>query len=665
MAPRIVAAASLNQTPLDWDGNRARIEQAIQLALATKAQFLVLPELALTGYGCEDMFLAPHVQARAVELAIALSKQTSGLMLNIGLPFSHQGQLYNCNLICCDGRPLGLVAKKHLDGSGIHYEPRWFSQWPVGKLAHVQMGEHALPFGDVVFSLGGTKVGYEICHDAWVPERHACDLATRGVGLIANPSASHFAFGKNAVVKELVSKGSALISGVYVYANLLGCEAGRALYGGDRIIASCGDIITSGERFTFRDVELTAALVDLPTASDVAPQESSTGYGLVHAPALPAHSGTAPTHAAGAWESSRPLKIMDQEVSSLKLEEFARAVSRGLFDYLCKTRSQGFVISLSGGADSAAIACLVKLMLTFALRDLGATGICKKLSHIHGLSTALADGTAMRLLLATAYQSTGNSSMITHTAAHTVAQAVGAQFYDIDVEPFVRSYTNLIENATQHRFSWQEDDLSLQNIQSRVRSPSIWMLANLRRALLLCTGNRSEASVGYSTMDGDSSGGLSPLGGIDKSFLRRWLVWLQTIGPSETGPIPALRLVTEQAPTAELRPSAAKQTDEADLMPYDVLDCIERFAIRDRLSPLEVWRKTCGTFDGTFAQMMLGQWVMRYFKLWAASQWKRERYASSFHLDDLNLDPKTWCRFPILSGGFDSELADLKAAIES
>jgi NAD+ synthase (glutamine-hydrolysing) len=159
-------------------------------------------------------------------------------------------------------------------------------------------------------------------------------------------------------------------------------------------------------------------------------------------------------------------------------------------------------------------------------------------------------------------------------------------------------------------------------------------------------------------MDGDTCGGLSPLAGIDKAYLRRWLVWLEKIGPAGLGPVPSMAKVNKIPPTAELRPAAMHQTDEADLMPYDVLDLIERAAIRDKKSPREVYSTVTGKFPGaTSEQRKL--WVKRFFMLWCRNQWKRERYAPGFHLDDESLDPKTWCRFPILSGGFLEELQQL------
>jgi NAD+ synthase (glutamine-hydrolysing) len=188
------------------------------------------------------------------------------------------------------------------------------------------------------------------------------------------------------------------------------------------------------------------------------------------------------------------------------------------------------------------------------------------------------------------------------------------------------------------------------------------MLANLNQALLLATSNRSEAAVGYATMDGDTCGGLSPIAGIDKAFLREWLRWLEVEGPEGCGPIAALSAVNAQQPTAELRPAAMGQTDEGDLMPYPVLDAIEKEAIRDRRMPIEVYLNLRERFTDLGAAQ-LGGYVERFFTLWCRNQWKRERYAPSFHLDDENLDPKTWCRFPILSGGFERELAELRVRV--
>jgi NAD+ synthase (glutamine-hydrolysing) len=267
-------------------------------------------------------------------------------------------------------------------------------------------------------------------------------------------------------------------------------------------------------------------------------------------------------------------------------------------------------------------------------------------------------------LLTCVYQATRNSGDVTRSAARAVATTIGAEFLEWNVDSLVDTYVETVSTATGRALDWAHDDLALQNIQARARGSAVWLVANLRGALLLATSNRSEAAVGYATMDGDTCGGLAPIAGIDKAFLLEWLRWLQQTGPQGIGPLPALEMVNAQQPTAELRPPDACQTDESDLMPYRVLDAIERAAIRDKLTPLEVFA-TIRPRLCAYSPLQLGQWVERFFRLWCRNQWKRERYAPSFHLDDENLDPKTWCRFPILSGGYQRELAELRAYLDT
>jgi NAD+ synthase (glutamine-hydrolysing) len=353
--------------------------------------------------------------------------------------------------------------------------------------------------------------------------------------------------------------------------------------------------------------------------------------------------------------------------SHQKEEEFARSVSLALFDYIRKSHSQGCVVSLSGGADSSTVAVLVHLLTQFGGNELGVADFVAKLGHIRALakvtpSTQSADHVGRKIverLLTCVYQSTRNSGPQTLAAAHTVADAVGAEFLEWSVDALVEEYVRTVSAATGRKLTWDHDDVALQNIQARARGPSIWLLANLRNALLLTTSNRSEAAVGYATMDGDTCGGLAPIAGIDKAFLLDWLKWMETTGPAGVGPLPQLAAVTGLRPTAELRPSSADQTDEADLMPYRVLDAIERAAIRDKLLPIEVFEVVRPRFT-QYGPQQIGVWVERFFRLWCRNQWKRERYAPSFHVDDENLDPKSWCRFPILNSGFDKELAELR-----
>ena len=656
-----VGAVVLNQIPLDWVGNRNRIQAAIEEARRSGVTVLCLPELCITGYGCEDAFLSPNTVKRAWRVLLDLLPVTKGMIVSLGLPMLHQHGLFNCACLVVDGRIAGFTAKRFLAGDGIHYEPRWFKAWPAGVRDELTAPDGTpIPIGDIHFDIGNVQIGFEICEDAWVANRPGAALALHGIDLILNPSASHFAFGKLEIRKRFVLEGSRAFGVSYIYSNLLGNEAGRAIYDGGALIASGGKLVAAGPRFSFADFKITSAMVDIDATrmgqartASFKPELGSENKLRVRVsfnwpemkPDQHAKSSTVPR----AWESS----------SDLKEEEFLRAEALALFDYLRKSHSHGFVVSLSGGADSSAVACLVSLSLEMALSELGAEALRKKLAHVQPFPEKLTAKTLTTALLTTAYQATANSGQVTRSAARAIAEAIGAKHLELEVEAIHQGYLRAIEAALGRKLDWQRDDIALQNIQARVRSPGIWLIANLNNALLLSTSNRSEAAVGYATMDGDTSGGLSPIAGIDKAFLRQWLRWLETKGPEGLHGIPALAAVNQQAPTAELRPADRHQTDEDDLMPYDVLDAIERAAIRDKNSPIEVFELMRAQFSNFTAQQ-LGEWVERFFKLWCRNQWKRERYAPSFHLDDENLDPKTWCRFPILSGGFATELAELR-----
>jgi NAD+ synthase (glutamine-hydrolysing) len=572
----------------------------------------------------------------------------------------HKSGLFNAACLAADGKILGFVAKRFLASEGLHYEPRWFKPWPVGVADTVEIDAKEYAIGDISFECGGVTVGLEICEDAWVAKRPGGDMALSGVDVILNPSASHFAFGKFETRKRLVIEGSRAFGVSYVSANLLGNEAGRAIYEGGALIASAGRLLAAGPRFPFQPVAVTTAVIDIDATrmsrartGSYQPDLANRAVRVVRDFAFPEIEPEVAPPEAPSWESS----------ANMKEEEFTRALALGLFDYLRKSRSRGFVVSLSGGADSSAVACLVALMAEMAAAELGMKRFNEILGHIPALQEAATDRDRVRTLLSCVYQASRNSTDDTRKSAVSLAEALGAEMACWEIDELVEDYTSKVESFLGRELNWDRDDLALQNIQARVRGPSVWMLANVKGALLLATSNRSEAAVGYATMDGDTCGGLSPIAGIDKAFLRRWLRWLQKEGPDGLHPIPALAIVNGLAPTAELRPQEATQTDEADLMPYEVLDPIERAAIRDKQTPIEVFRLMRAQFP-QYSIEQLHTWVERFFRLWCRNQWKRERYAPSFHLDDENLDPKTWCRFPILSGGFQRELRELAQYVE-
>ena len=232
-----VGAGCLNQIPLDWAGNRRRILAAISKAREADVSVLCLPELAITGYGCEDHFLSHEVSERAWASLLEIAPETQGLIVAVGLPVWVKNAVYNAVALLVDGQIAGLVAKQNLAGDGLHYEPRWFRAWPEGVVVGEEFEGDLIPIGDPIFNIDGIRIALEVCEDAWVANRPGSQFSGSGIDIILNPSASHFAFGKQEVREHFVIEGSRAFGVAYVYANLLGNESGRAIFDGGGLIA--------------------------------------------------------------------------------------------------------------------------------------------------------------------------------------------------------------------------------------------------------------------------------------------------------------------------------------------------------------------------------------------------------------------------------------------
>lgn len=610
----IIGGATVNQIPLDWNNNVSNILSAITQAKKEGIRILCLPELCLTGYGCEDLFLSEWVSEKAWTNLLSIVPHTESITVSIGLPIRIGSKTYNGACVISHKEILGISLKQNLPKDGVHYEHRWFEEWPPHETTVLGGYYNGVKAGDLIYDVEGIRFGFEICEDAWRKEkRPGYRLLQRKVNLILNPSASHFAMGKSLLrEQEVVIDGSAKFQCVYVFTNLLGNEAGRMIYDGDIIIGQHGKLLAVNKRLSFKPFNVLACDVDFEQP-----------------------------------DQSKPVRSLDNKEVN---DELAQAASLALWDYLRKSRAGGFVLSLSGGADSSLCAVLVAEMVKRASGELGWEEFYRQTK----LSPDTISGdwhNAVRQLLTCAYQGTKNSSNTTFDAAQFLATSIGATFHHWTIDDEVNSYSTKIERALARKLSWETDDVTLQNIQARSRSPIIWMLANVKRAVLLTTSNRSEGDVGYATMDGDTSGSLAPIAGLTKTFILTWLRWAE-VHLNHVG----LSKVNALQPTAELRPLERNQTDEADLMPYPVLAKIEGLAIRDRLSPMQVFielKKELGSPDAK-------RYVIKFFRMWSANQWKRERLAPSFHLDDINVDPRSWCRFPILSSGFGHELLELE-----
>ncbi len=602
-----LAGAALNQTPIHWQKNFDNIKKVITKAKNEQINFLCLPELCITGYGCGDLFLHPWVAENALNMLKKIVPLCQNITLFIGLPISFERKLYNCVAVVHNQNIQGFTPKQYLANEGIHYESRWFTAWKDKEMKNIEIDNKYYPFGNLIYNIDHIKIGIEICEDAWQEnkKRPAYFFAQNCVNIIFNASASYFALKKRSKRKLLVASSAKKYNCIYVYTNLLGNEAGKIIYDGEVLIASPQKILAQGGYLSLQD------------------------YVLV--------------------QKRIPSKYNDPIISYTKtkdvFEDFTQALVLALFDYLCKSKHKKFVLSLSGGADSTACAVLVVEMVKRGIQQLGLSFFLQKLglSCLDNSTLYAAKDKALYIIqhiLICVYQKTKNSSEESKNAAQKFCNTLSIPFFIWNIDKIIDSYTDMVEQTVQEKMNWKQHDIALQNIQARSRVPALWMLANYYNALLINTSNRSESIMGYATIDGDMSGSLAPLGGIDKHFILQFLSWAE-----KELKYTVLKYVNALVPSAELRPQKYQQQDEEELMPYSILAYLEHLFVQKHLKKsmmINMLQKKYNLNDA-----MANSYVQKFLQFIRKSQWKRERMAPSFHIDDFSTDPKTFLRLPI------------------
>ena len=606
-----IASSNLNQTPLAWEKNFSNIRNSINDARKKNVKILCFPELSITGYSCQDLFFNSWFIKKSEKYLKEVVKLCDGMTVLIGHPLNYSGKLYNAVSIIKNKEIKGCFIKSNLPNDGIHYEKRWFEPWRLGEIKEHIFDKKKVPIGTIQYEFSDSlTLGFEICRDSWDTERPAKYIRTKKNLLIINPIASHYAFGKFEFRKNQVLESSKKFNCTYISTNLLGNESGKFIFEGDTILAQKGRLLNITKRFSFKNYNLNVFIINLENDIN---------------------------------------KYIYNKLNSN--EEFISAFSIALIDYLKKSGLNGFALSLSGGLDSSTIAILVYESVRRYIDEVGSEEVIQKLKISNFLSSKNENENVKNILnkiFITVYQKTKNSSKETMRSAKKLSDFIGSKHFEWNIDQEVNSIVSKISKNTRVEYNWEKHDISLQNIQARVRSPFIWFIANTNNFLLLATSNRSELSVGYSTMDGDSSGSISPIAGLDKIFIQKLLKYL-----SEHHNYQILDLVLNLKPSAELQPLKYNQTDEEDLMPYKLLSKIEYLAVKKRLGPKEIINQIKGEKE------KIKKSVKKFFSNYGKSQWKRERAAPSFHFDEFSLDSSLWHRMPILSKNYLEDINDL------
>jgi NAD+ synthase (glutamine-hydrolysing) len=542
MRPLRLGLAQINSTVGDLDGNFEKVRAAIEQARDLGVEVLAFPEMVLTGYPPEDLLLKPSFIERAIERTHDLLPHTAGMTVVVG-SVDRDVDLYDSAAVLHDRHWMGSYRKHFLPNYGVFDENRYFMA----------------ATNNAVFVRGKTIIGVSICEDIWFPGGPIEEQVIRGgAEVIINLSASPYHAGKAHARRRMLCTRAADNLAIVCYVNLVGGQDEVLFDGASLIVDEQGQVVAEGRMF---EEDLVIADLDLedvfnarlhdprlrkgrkldggePTPRIELPLGGESAAGEPVSPGRGGNGGVAVVETRPAL-AQRPAL----ETRGLTAEVYD-ALVLGTRDYVRKNGFETVVLGLSGGVDSALCACVA----TDALGP----------EHVVGVS------------MPSAY-----TSAASREDAEALARTLGIRFYAIPIRDVHDAYLRVLQPA----FSGRPTDTTEENLQARIRGNYLMALSNKFGWLVLTTGNKSEVSVGYSTLYGDTAGGFALLKDVYKTMVYD----LSRHRNARAAAIPERTLT--RPPSAELKPD---QTDQDSLPPYHVLDPILKLYVEEDRSAREI-----------------------------------------------------------------------------
>lgn len=493
-----VALAQINPVIGAFAYNTQKIIQAIEKAKRQRAHLVVFPEMAICGYPPDDLLLIPGFISAAAAALEEILPHTKGISALVGSvrPNVSGGEkgLYNTAAICEDGKLLGFQDKMLLPEYDVFSEGRYFE--PAGK--------------NQVWNLCGKKVGVTICEDIWQHSRSVQhtnysrdpveELKSEAPDFLVNLSASPFHSDRLHTRIEVCRAAARTLKCPLLFCNQVGGNDSLIFDGYSLCLNSQGEVIALGKGF-----EEDLVCVDLTQKQEVTTSLFD------------------PTH------------------------ELYQAIVLGLKDYFSKQGFQKACFGLSGGIDSAVVACLAK--------------------------EALGKEHVLALLLPSRFTSAESME-----DARALAKNLGIQSQELSIEGPFESYLETLAPS----FKGKEPDVTEENLQARIRGMLLMAFSNKFGYLVLGTGNKSEMAMGYATLYGDMCGGLGVISDVTKQQVYKLAEWM-----NQKKQIIPQRILTKP-PSAELR---VNQFDTDSLPDYDIVDQVLQDYVETHLSAEEIAQK--------------------------------------------------------------------------
>lgn len=612
-----VAAGSFETSIANVKNNSENICNLINEAYHNDARVLVLPELCLTGYTCEDLFNQDRLlnEAKQQLQTIITATNNKDLITIVGLPYQHLNSLYNVAAVIHQGALLALVPKTHIPNYQEFYEARRFEQAPKENTLTNFNGQK-IPFGTHYVFASTTnsdfKFGVEICEDLWLPDAPSTKLALNGANLILNPSASNEITTKSDYRRLLVSSQSARLVCGYVYCNAGNGESTTdVVFSGHHIISENGTMIKESRGF---DSELIYGDLDLKKLSSE--RRKMTTFKSYHNYETIYFDSTNIDLNTTYYYDPHPFVPSNRDLRAKRCKEVFDIQTRGLMQRSKATGIKKVVIGISGGLDST----LALLVCTMAF---------KKLNY------------DTKDIIAITMPCFGTTSR-TKNNALGLMEELAVTSIEVDITESVRiQFRDIEQDENIH-------DVTYENVQARTRTEILMNKANQVGGLVIGTGDLSEVALGWSTYNGDHMSMYAVNVSVPKTLVRYLVDYVASLYHGEKLET-ILKDILDTPVSPELLPQENDQIvqkTEDIVGPYELHDFFIYHMVRFGDEPRKLYRKTKLAFKDKYDKETIKKWLTKFYWRFFSQQFKRSCIPDGPKVGSVSLSPRGDWRMP-------------------
>ncbi len=613
-----VACATPKIKVADCVFNANIIIDIVQNSVDKGIKLIVFPELCITGYTCQDLFLQDKLLNSAIESVLTIAKETKNYegIIIVGAPISNCSKLYNCAVVISKGEILGVVPKSHLPNYNEFYEKRHFCESPKQNTT-IKIKDKKYLFGkNIIFSddYSELKFAIEICEDAWVANPPSIKHALNGANTIINLSASDEFVGKSYYRKELIKSRSGSLVCAYLYSSAGEGESTTDLvFGGHNMICEYGSVLAESELFdncvVISEIDVNKIELERKRLTSFVP-EYDKDYDVVDFSLKKSKVNFS------RYIDMHPFVPNSKYERDERCETILKIQSLGLKKRIVHSFAKTLVLGMSGGLDST-LALLVAVkamdMLERPRTDIIAV-------------TMPCFGTTKR----------------TRTNAEILCESLGVTLKTIDITEAVNVHFKDIGHDDKIL------DVVYENSQARERTQILMDISNQNNGLVVGTGDLSELALGWATYNGDHMSMYGVNAGVPKTLVRHIIKYYADIVTDEKLKS-SLYDVLDTPVSPELLPpkdGEISQVTEDIVGPYELHDFFLYYVVRWGFSPTKIFRLAKYAFSEVYNKDVILKWIRVFYKRFFAQQFKRSCLPDSPKVGTVTLSPRGDWRMP-------------------